>query len=273
MGIIKTRTRSTVIVIGADDIGSAIAIALHRSGFATVICDDVDPPWARRGMAFTNAWYLGNAELEGEAAVFCGSAKSIPSVALRERLIAATTWSWHGIAAMLDPLAIVDVRPPGRRGGGALKVRAPEDAVTMGIGAGFTAGVDVDVAIEFADAGTARPNEDAGLERAVYAPKAGRFATSRRIGDRVRQGEVVGAIGDVPVVAPIDGVLRGLTARGAAVYEGALALEVDPRGDPLRCFGIDDRARQIAGQVISAFAHCSPGVATIPESGIVRVPA
>src|ERR1700737_380076 len=49
--------RRTIIVRGCGEIGSAIAHALHRAGFAVVLIDEVDPSWARRGMTFTDAWY------------------------------------------------------------------------------------------------------------------------------------------------------------------------------------------------------------------------
>ncbi|NDP43608.1 MAG: hypothetical protein GZ089_12965, partial [Aromatoleum sp.] len=90
--------RPAVVVLGAGDVGSAVALALHRAGLAVVLCDEADPSWSRRGMAFTNAWYLGSAELDGDAAMFCASVKSIPLVLDGHRLIAATTWSWRGVA-------------------------------------------------------------------------------------------------------------------------------------------------------------------------------
>ena len=69
--------RPLAIVVGATDVGSATAVALHRAGYGVVLCEDVDPTWPRRGMAFTNAWYVGSAELDGIAAVFCASVRSL----------------------------------------------------------------------------------------------------------------------------------------------------------------------------------------------------
>jgi xanthine dehydrogenase accessory factor len=267
MQTIETRMRRVAIVIGADEVGSAIAIALHRASLATVLCDDVDPPWARRGMAYTNAWYAGSAELDGEAAVFCSSVKSIPVVLNGEGLIAATTWPWAGIADALQPSAIVDARQHRHEQGMGLKSRAPEGACTIGIGANFKSGIDVDVAIEVGGGETndatfavaqsmsrlAGPGQPRGVshERCVFASGPGRFTTGRRIGDRVREGEVVAAIGARPVTAPLDGVLRGLSARGARIFEGAMVVEIDPRGDATLCYGIEERSLQIAQAVIS----------------------
>ena len=87
--------------------------ALHGRS-SVVLVDEADPAWHRRGMAFTNAWYVGNAELDGEGACFCASLKSIPSVLAP--MIAATTWSWPGVAGALDAAVLVDTRQRRRRG-------------------------------------------------------------------------------------------------------------------------------------------------------------
>src|SRR5215467_5363063 len=102
--------RPVAVVLGAGDVGSAVALAVHRAGFAVVLCDEVDPAWSRRGMAFTDAWYVGSAELDGEVAMFCASVKSIPAVLARHRLIAATTWSWRGVVEAVAAVALIDAR-------------------------------------------------------------------------------------------------------------------------------------------------------------------
>jgi xanthine dehydrogenase accessory factor len=99
----------------------------------------------------------------------------------------------------------------------------------------------------------------AGRNRIVHAPSTGWFATSRRIGDRVHAGEVVGVLGSLPVAAPMAGVLRGLAARGARIREGDELVEVDPRGDPALCFGISPRESAIARGVVAALACPSIG--------------
>ena len=262
--------RPLAIVVGANDVGSATAVALHRAGYAVVVCEDVDPAWLRRGMAFTNAWYVGGAEVDGIDAVFCASVRSIPTVLSQGELVAATTWSWSGVAASLAPAAVVHAS---RRAGADLDLRAtPAHAWTaVGIGAGFVAGGNVDLIVESAPgsalgsvirSGPALPRTDVvrdlagvGNERFVRASASGRFVTRHRIGAAVVRGEHVGAIGMTPVIAPISGVLRGLTARGALVREGIRVVEVDPRGDPTLCFGMGERPRAIAEGVLAALAE------------------
>jgi len=254
--------RPAAIVIGAGEVGSAIAVALHRAGCGVVLTDEVDPAWPRRGMAFTNAWYIGNAELDGEAAVFCASLKSIPSVLDHHRAVAATSWSWAGIAKSFEPAVIVDasLRPPGS--GALAGARDPGAVLTIGLQTTRSAEMGVDVVVE------CPPDEHATETRhVVVALRNGRFATSRRIGDRVAAGEIVGAVGLVPVVAPCDGALRGLSARGARVQGGAPIVEVDPRGDPVLCFGLDERAAAVAREVLRAATQRG---ALPPDSAAVR---
>ena len=95
----------------------------------------------------------------------------------------------------------------------------------------------------------------AGRDRFVYAPLAGRFHTQARIGDAVTAGQARGAaLEGASIVAPVAGVLRGLTARGARVVAGQKVVEVDPRGDRALCFGIGERPRRIAAGVLEALA-------------------
>ena len=66
----NARTMNVAVVIGSGELASAIARALHREGRRIVMCDEVDPGCMRRGMAYTDAWYVGDAELEETSALF-----------------------------------------------------------------------------------------------------------------------------------------------------------------------------------------------------------
>jgi len=261
--------RPAAIVIGSHDIGSAIAVVLDDAGYATVLCDDVDPSWPRRGMAFTDAWYVGNAELAGTTAVFCATVKSIPSLLDAPRRIAATTWSWSGVSAALPTVAVVDARPRMHGEGPDLRARVSGGQLTIGVGPGYAVGGNVDVAIDSAlaagsvpvPAGAYDPQRDSAADLRhgiVRAPVAGRFATACRIGDSVRRAEVVGMLDQLPVAAPRSGVLAGLSARGARIRQGDAIAEVDASGDRVRCFGLAPGPLAIARAVANALAARTP---------------
>ncbi len=112
---------------------------------------------------------------------------------------------------------------------------------------GFYAGRDVHAVVESnygpnlgrvilegeAEKNTGVPVSIDGLtrERVVWAPVGGVFASLKEIGDWVTAGEVVGYIGNFPVVAPTGGILRGLLRSGLAVAKGSKIVEVDPSSD------------------------------------------
>ena len=258
--------RPVTIVIGCGDVGSAVAHALHCAGYSVVLIDHADPPWTRRGMAYTDAWYIGAASLAGVDACFCASVRSIPFVLDRRDMIAATTWSWQGVATALQPIAIVDARVVKRQAPAMLKQSG--GPLTIGVGPGFVAGLHADVAIETAwgddlgavietgstkpFAGEPRPIAGAGRERYVYAPRPGRFNTDRAIGECVSARDHIASLDGEPIIAPLKGALRGLSARGARIAVGQKVVEIDPRSDPALCFGLGERPRRIARGVVEA---------------------
>jgi xanthine dehydrogenase accessory factor len=237
---------------------------MDRLGLAVVLVDEADPAWHRRGMAFTDAWYIGNAELQGKGACFCASLKSIPSV-LARGMFAATTWSWPSVARSFLPEVLVDARRRSRRGTDALLGQVP---LTIGIGPDFVANENVDLAIARCgatagegDAEYARDRTDhagagrqGGIACTVDALRHGRFVTERRIGDDVGAGEIVGGLGSEAIAAPASGVLSGLAARGARIEPGDTLVEIDPDGIAHRCYGVDEASRRIAEVVVTALA-------------------
>jgi xanthine dehydrogenase accessory factor len=251
--------RPVAIVLGCGDVGSAVALVLHQAGFALVLVDEADPSWHRRGMGFTDAWYVGNAELESEGACFCASLKSIPSI-LARRMVAGTTWSWPGVAATLDSSMLVDARGRKRRGSEILRGRLP---LTIGIGPDFVGGENVDVAMEyFEDSPTgssgkasAHAAKAGNANCAVAALRHGRFMTERRIGDTVTAGQIVGGLGNEVIRAPADGVLLGLAARGARIEPGDTLVEVDPGGVAHQCYGVGEGPRRVAARLLAMLAE------------------
>lgn len=236
------------MVLGSDHVASAVAHRLHGDGFAVVLVDRVDPPWPRRGMAFTDAWYFGAAALAGLPAVFCASVRSIPSVLDRGDAIAATTWSWTGVAGAISPVAMIDTRSPSDRHTPPERART-SPLIAIEIVPGAVAGPGFDVAVDLV------PEPDGPRERSLFAPCTGRFSTTRSIGDAIRAGEIVGSVGSTSLASPLDGCLRGLSARGARIGAGREVAEIDPRGEPQRCFGIEVRSRSIAEAVSIALAR------------------
>ncbi|HUW95079.1 MAG TPA: selenium-dependent molybdenum cofactor biosynthesis protein YqeB, partial [Anaerolineae bacterium] len=164
---------------------------------------------------------------------------------------------WH-------PDVVVDAILAKRNVGTSIK-----DAPTVvALGPGFVAGVDAHAVVETqrghylgrvllegsAAPDTGIPGEVMGytVERVLRAPRSGSLLGSMQIGDQVRAGDVVAQVADEPLVARIDGVLRGLLADGLSVKEGMKVGDVDPRGIRDHCFTISDKALTIGGGVLEA---------------------
>ncbi|MCL1991787.1 MAG: molybdenum hydroxylase, partial [Spirochaetes bacterium] len=140
-------------------------------------------------------------------------------------------------------------------------------AVTIALGPGFTAGVDVDIVIETmrghdlgrlvlkgaAQADTGIPAEvgGRGSQRVIYTRAAGTLRHLKKIGDRVQEGEPLFSVEGDLYTAPFAGVLRGLLREGAAA-KGAKAADVDPRLDT-DVFSISDKARSVGGAALEAY--------------------
>lgn len=253
---------SLVLVRGSGDVGSAVAVVLFRAGHRVVLHDRPAPAHPRRGMALTDALYDGAAQLEGALAKHARSAGDLVRMADCMRAIPVTDRDFDVTIELLRPQVLVDGRMRKRRQPDARLGLAP---LTVGLGPNFEVGTTADVVIETAWgerlgaviregrardlSGDPRPIGGYSRERFVYAPVAGTFRTVLAIGDTVASGDVVGAIGDVTVTAPLSGRLRGLAHDGARVETGAKVVEVDPRGEDAVVFGLGERPLAIAEAV------------------------
>ena len=257
-------SRPTVLVRGSGDVGSAVAVVLHRAGYGVAIHEVATPAAPRRGMAFADAVFDGECALDGVVARRVALAALPPAVA-EGSFVAVVVDELAGVLATQSFDVLVDARMRKR----ALPERqiglAP---LTVGLGPNVVAGETTDLAIETqwgdslgavlragatrALGGEPRSFDGVGRERFVYAPVEGVLRTSASIAQRVRAGEVVATIGGEQLVAPLDGILRGLTHDGVAVDAGAKVLEVDPRGDVSKVVGIGERPRRIAEGVLCA---------------------
>jgi len=254
-----------IVVRGSGDVGSAVAHRLFLAGYTVLMHDGPQPTMSRRGMAFTDAIFAGEAVLEGVAAVRVDDLQMLHEVMTAHEAIPIVVADFHALLGSMRPDILVDARmrkrlePEAQRGLAQL---------TIGLGPNFMAGETTDLAVETSwgdelgaviDSGSTRPlaGEPRPLagharDRFVYAPVAGVFRTTYRIGDVVCPEDVVAHIGDMTLRAPLDGVLRGLTHDGVPVWEGSKVIEVDPRGPAAVVTGIGERPGRIADGVLGA---------------------
>lgn len=261
------------VVLGTNDVASAVARGLFLEGYGVVLSRDPAQPVLRRTVAYDDALISGAASLEGVEARVAESLVDILNACTDRKIICVTGLELGELLC----LGLIDVLVDARMRMRTLKVDIrPFARATIGLGPGFTAGRHVDVAIETAPEaigvlragatlvahGRSSPLSGAGRERFARAPGAGHWVTGHAIGDRVEPGEVIGQCGAMPVCSPFAGHLRGLVRSGVEVPEGLKLLEVDPALDGAASWiGVAERPRRIADAVLEALATLGAGAA------------
>lgn len=255
-----------VVIKGGGDLATGVAHRLHRAGMWVVVTELAQPTVIRRVVTVAPAVYEGQVEVEGLVARLAETDQEIRAV-LAAGQVPVVVDPRGEVITRLHPTAVVDAIMAKRNTG----TRITDAPIVIGLGPGFTAGVDVHAVIETnrghhlgrvilsgsAEPHTGVPAPTAGYthERVLHAPCEGTFTGKRRIGDPVEAGEVVASVAGEPVVAKIPGVLRGLLADGLLVKAGMKVGDVDPRGVREHCFTISDKARAIGGGVLEAILY------------------
>jgi hypothetical protein len=252
------------VILGTNEIASAVAVALAGVGYSVILCHDTFPPVIRRAMAFHDALFGDQAVVEGIEGERAETAMEITAVLAKPGRVAVTQLHLTDLIALFSLKVLVDARMQKHRI--TPDFRGIVD-VTVGLGPHFAVGVNCDIAVETRPAkngtvvsfgrtdladGVARSLGGAGAERFVYSDRQGRWHTPLEIGMRIFRGFVVGHLDGLPVPAPIDGVLRGLVRDSTAVPAGVKLLEIDARGRDARWTGTDERGRAIAEATIRA---------------------
>jgi xanthine dehydrogenase accessory factor len=254
-----------VLVRGSGDVGSAVAHRLFLCGHPVVIHDVSLPAAPRRGMAFTDAIFDGDCELDGVKARRVDDPQGLVQALAERDSVPVTVLEIEAVLATVRPDVLVDARMRKRAHPESQLALAP---LTIGLGPNFVAGETTHLAIEtrWGDelgtvitsgstqplSGEPRSFDGHGRDRFIYAPVAGTFRTEAAIGQRVRSGEPVAAIDGEHLQAPLDGILRGLTHDGVPVEAGAKVVEVDPRGELTAVIGLGPRPQRIAEGVAAA---------------------
>lgn len=257
-----------VVIRGAGDIASGIALRLFRAGMRVVMCDLAVPTSIRRTVCFSEAIRLGETRVEGVRGVLCADAPSARAAAA-EGNVAVLVDPDAACVRELAPDALVDAILA-KRNLGTTRDLAP---VVVGVGPGFTAREDCDAAVETMRGhylgrvyyegspipNTAVPGLIGGYagERVMRAPADGIFEPCVEIGVQVAAGDVCATVAGEPMRATIDGVVRGLLQAGVPVHKGMKCGDVDPRCHPEYIESASDKALAVGGGVLEAILALS----------------
>ena len=228
-----------ILVRGGGDLATGTIHRLWSAGLKVLVLEAEHPAAIRRQVSVSEAVYEGGAVVEGMRAALV---KTLDE--------AVVIWHRGDVPVMVDPKGelIPQVQPAAlvdailaKKNIGTTRDMAP---LTIALGPGFTADVDVDFVVE-----TKRGHRLGRIFRNVCA-----------IGDIVSAGEMIAEIETpdgirTPVTTRIAGILRGLLRDGYPVTPGFKVADVDPRREELEnCFLISDKARCIAGSVLELIA-------------------
>jgi xanthine dehydrogenase accessory factor len=276
---------SLVLMRGGGDLATGVAYRLHQAGFPVVVLELPRPLVVRRRVALATAVLEGEIQVEeltGRLVAAPAEAVGLARTGVIPVLIAPSLeigdWRLAGSNLQSPISVLIDARMMKRNP----DTRIDQAPLVIGLGPGYTAGVDCHAVIETMRGhrlgrviwqGPAQPNTGTpgmvagkGAERVVRAPGAGKVEWRMEIGDLVSEGEVMGWVEGKAVVAPFAGVVRGAIAPGMEVPAGLKIGDVDARGEVGACFTISDKALAIGGGVLEAILSQASGRANQPSS-------
>lgn len=254
---------AVVLIRGAGDLASGVALRLFRSGFRVVMTEIRQPLAVRRTVSFSEAVYRGSIAVEGvtgrlvmgwEDTIAAIENAEIPVLIDPDLIIVRRDHA--SVDALVDARMLKQPVPP-----------APVEFV-VGLGPGFVPGRNCAAVVETMRGHTLgrvywdRPAaENTGLPdgnpaRVLRAPQDGTIFPSVEIADRVQKGDVVAIVesgaGIKNVRAEVGGVVRGILPAGLHVRQGVKIGDIDARGEPSYCYLVSDKALAIGGGVLEA---------------------
>jgi xanthine dehydrogenase accessory factor len=255
-----------VIIRGAGDIATGIALRLWRAGIRVVMTDTKQPTAIRRTVCFSQAIVQGETTVEQVTARRAEGTAEVPPL-LEGHLIPVLADPEGSCIPELKPDAVIDAILAKKN----LGTRMTDAPVVIGVGPGFTAGLDCHAVVETMRGhylgrviyqGSAIPNTGIpGLiggfagERVLRAPADGVFRQLLDIGAQVKMGDVAATVNGSPMVCTLDGILRGILADGTPVHRGMKAGDIDPRCELKHCFCASDKALAVGGGVLEALLN------------------
>ncbi|MDD4169406.1 MAG: selenium-dependent molybdenum cofactor biosynthesis protein YqeB [Desulfotomaculaceae bacterium] len=253
-----------IVIRGAGDVASGTAHRLVRSGFPVVMIELPEPLVVRRTVSFAEAVFRGKCTVEDITAELAVTTGDIHKLLSAGKIPIVANPNQYPLKE-LRPAAVIDATLAKKNIGTTIN----DAPIVIGLGPGFTAGVDVHAIVETqrghnlgkvilqgqAEPNTGIPGEISGYreERVLRAPGSGTFLAVKEIGASVQKGELVATIAHLPLQATIPGVIRGMLHNNLKVTPGMKVGDIDARHMKEYCYTISDKARAIAGGVLEAY--------------------
>jgi xanthine dehydrogenase accessory factor len=252
-----------ILVRGGGDLASGVIYRLYQAGMQVVVTELPQPLVVRRLVSFAEAIYQKEHSVEGVPSRLANDCEEALAL-LKKRIIPVLIDPAARCREALRTIVLVD---------GRMTKQPPELGIeaaplVIGLGPGFIAGENCHAVIETNRGHTlgrviwqGRAEADTGLPEAVFrrqadrvlrAPRAGKLQAFAEIGERLKTGQKIAEIEGEPILAPFEGVLRGIIHPGSFVGEGTKVGDLDPRNDPRFCRLISEKSLAVGGGVLEA---------------------
>lgn len=262
--------RPLAIVLGLNEIASAIAVRLHNEGYAVLMAHDPACPVTRRGMAFFDALFDDKVTLGGVTAASADTTLAAERGVRAHQRITVTRLDLSELLIVGDVEVLIDARMHS----GSVRPQLRRLArFTIGIGGGFASGKNCDAMLSAGSADAAAPDGETTIGRGklvLRSPAAGRWHTPLDIGVRIYKGFPLGYLGSTTIKAPVDGVLRGIARDDTNVPEGAELIEISTVGGVRRWWGLDTRGVRLAEGVHRALQTLGAEI-VVPAAARLRL--
>src|SRR3974390_2619308 len=173
------------VILGTNEIASAVAVQLHRNGYGVVLSHDPLPPVIRRKMAFHDALFDDAVSIAGITAERAATGLDIRAKLARTGGVVITELGLLDLIVIQTIDILVDARMQKYQVTPDLRRLA---RLTIGLGPGFSGGPNCDVAIE------TRPGKAGRIvqQGSTDAPDGMPRRLGRHAGERFVQAEFSG---------------------------------------------------------------------------------
>jgi xanthine dehydrogenase accessory factor len=252
-----------VVIRGGGDLASGVGLRLHRAGVRILITELAQPLVVRRGVAFAQAVFSGQARVE-EALAYRVENISEALQAMEQGIVPVLVDPDAQLIQELQPTVLVD----GRMTKLQAETAASFAGLVIGLGPGFVAGENCQAVIETQrghrlgrviwqgaaqdDTGIPETVGERSVERVLRAPVDGILHGLVEIGEHLDAGQEIAEVSSHLIRAPFSGVLRGIIHSGLAVQRGLKIADLDPRDDPAYCWLVSDKSLAVGGGVLEA---------------------
>ena len=253
--------KNIVLIRGAGEMASAVAVVLHRVGVSVIMTELSIPLAIRRTVAFSDAILDGTTQVEGILSVRSDNKNYLEII------------KNGNIPVLQDSIEIIkNIKPEFYIDARLLKHMVEDRRLlaqcTIGLGPGFVVGENCNIIIETMRGhnlgrviwqGSASPNTGVpgklggeSAKRVIYSPGAGNIEWLVDFGDIVEQNQVLGKIGEIEIKSHISGIVRGLISPKVNTTKGMKIADVDPRGIEVDYKTVSDKARCVGRGVLEA---------------------